>query len=103
TRMVKLAKWVMTAGSDRAVVDTAWSVLNEVSRSLEIKDQKRVESGLPAEHADDIRAISYGKSVVDNIRNIFGDYEKRVMLRMIEISWLSEIDYIDRMYTGKRN
>ncbi|HOC92230.1 MAG TPA: hypothetical protein PKH33_07675 [bacterium] len=103
TRMVKLAKWVMTAGSDRAVVDTAWSVLNEVSRSLEIKDQKRVESGLPAEHADDIRAISYGKSVVDNIRNIFGDYEKRVMLRMIDISWLSEIDYIDRMYTGKRN
>ncbi len=99
--MIGLAHSVMTAGSQSGIMDTAWNIMNEVQASLIQKDENRVEAGLQPEHAQDIDAIEYGKSALDNIRSTFNLYDKAMMLRVIDISWINELDYLDKMYGRK--
>jgi hypothetical protein len=100
--MIELANSVMTAGSQGNIMDTAWSIMDEVQASLIFKDKQRGAAGMSPEHAKDIDAIEYGKSALDNIRSTFNLYDREGMLRMIDISLINEMDYIDKMYNKKK-
>ncbi len=96
--MIKLARWIMKAGASSDIMNTAWNIMDEVEKSLVKKDESRRSAGAEPAHEQDVVAIEYGKKALDNIKSTFSDYERGVMLRMIEISFATEIDYLDRMY-----
>jgi hypothetical protein len=101
--MIGLAHGIMNAGSHGKIMDTAWNIMFEVQESLVNKDKGRIAAGLAPEHSQDIAAIEFGKSALDNIRSTFNLYDNTIMLRLIDISRINELDYIDRIYGKKKN
>lgn len=100
-KMINLARVVIKAGSQTGMIETAWAILDEVEKTLDVKDRAFRGNGCGPEHWDDICAIEYGKSVLDNLRGAFQSYTRDRIFRMAEISWIVEINYLDRMY-GKK-
>ncbi|MFA6450921.1 MAG: hypothetical protein WCX65_15715 [bacterium] len=100
--MIGLAHSVMTAGSQGNIMNIAWEIMNDVQASLIYKDMGRADAGLESEHSQDIDAIEYGKTALDNIRSTFNLYDNKGMLRLIDISYVNELDYIDVMYGKKK-
>jgi hypothetical protein len=100
-KMVSLARSVIKAGSQKGMIETAWAILNDVQSALRGKDLQASGNGADPEHWDDIHAIEYGKSVLDNMREIFGSFTRDQLLHMADISYFVEINYLDVMYDRK--
>ncbi len=100
-KMITLAINVMRAGKRRGIVKATREILVEVQNSLAAKDRQLTASGRSPEHSDDIAAIDYGKIVLDKFQETFGGFDEPTMERLIEISYITEIDYLERMHGAK--
>ncbi|HOO56691.1 MAG TPA: hypothetical protein PLN69_07695 [bacterium] len=100
-KMIGLSMSIIKAGSRQGMMNTAWCILDEVQCSLASKDNSRCECGMNPQHKDDIAAIAYGKDVLEIINSTFSDFTRDEIDRIIEISRISETDYMEKMY-GKK-
>jgi hypothetical protein len=97
-KMIGLSSVVMKAGRRRVLVQSTWDILNDVQSALITKDVHLKKSGALPQHEDDISAIEFGKFVLKKVLDTFGMFSEQVMERMIRISYITEMEYLDRMY-----
>lgn len=97
-RMINLAAAVMKAGKRKALVDASMEILCQVQEAMAHKDQNIERNGGKPQHPDDIAAIEYGKSVLKKVMDAFNYDSAETMDRMINISTIVELHYLNNMY-----
>jgi len=100
-RMIGLANSVMKAGKQERLVKTTWEIMDDVQNALIRKDKELEKSGQAPQHRDDADAIEYGKSVLEGVMNVFGNMKEETVERMISVAYLTENNYLERMYGNK--
>lgn len=97
-KMIGLSSTVMKAGKNKRLVNATWEIMTDVRQALVNKDENLKKAGRPPEHPDDIAAIGFGISVLDKVKETFDYFPESVMDRMIQVSLLTELEYLNRMY-----
>ena len=100
-RMLGYANTVFKAGKNKALLKVTAEILGDVRNALADKDKKLEKRGAPSQHKDDYAAIGFGLRVLDKVTETFNLYTDEKMDRMIRISYLTEVNYMDDTYDDR--
>jgi hypothetical protein len=97
-RMLNASMKVMRAGKQPRLVNAAANILKDVESALRRVDQQRRATGQPEIYVDPLSAMDFGKSVLDEVRTIFGSLGQEKMSRIILITQALELRHLDMIH-----
>ena len=98
-RMLNAAMRVMQAGKNPELVNATYSILNDVQDSLARIDTQRQEAGTPPIYTDPIKAMDFGKNVLDQVKTVFGELGDDKLDRIIQITQHMELEHLQQMHS----
>lgn len=97
-KMIRVAFWILNAGKQSRIAETAYNILNDVQIALIRRDEANVREGAEPIHNDIIEAIKYGKRTLRKIIAVLNSHTQEEIEKMVSTCRTVELAYLNWMF-----